>query len=222
MTVPRPAPAPAALLLPLLVAVAWMAAPLRLPAQQSAAGGGLEAAAIAAPAAGGPVADARGQVAAQFPAPPATPGVPPVDPPQRAGPLARRGPAAEPATRAVAARDLARGEVLTPADIARVPAPAEGVAAPALPASLIGWRTRRVIAAGEPLTPPAVSPPDLVRAGEEVQVLYQGRSVVLRVSGTAAGSAAMGERVLVRVDARRRLEGVVIGPALVQLDAEGR
>jgi hypothetical protein len=29
----------------------------------------------------------------------------------------------------------------------------------------------------------------------------------------------MGERVLVRVDAQRRLEGVVIGPALVQLES---
>lgn len=127
---------------------------------------------------------------------------------------------AESATYLVAARDLARDEVLTAADIERVALP-EGEAGPQDgPATLVGWRTRRVIAQGEPLRPPGVSPPDLVRAGETVHAVYQGRSVVLRIAGTAAGSAAMGERVLVRVDARRRLEGVVIGPALVQIDSK--
>lgn len=120
---------------------------------------------------------------------------------------------------AVAARDLSRGEVLTDVDIRYVPLSEGESPRGEAPASLIGWRTRRVISAGEPLRKPGVSPPDLVRAGEEVQALYAGRSVVLRVTGTAAGSGAMGERVLVRVDARRRLEGVVIGPALVQLDS---
>lgn len=120
------------------------------------------------------------------------------------------------ATRPVAARDLERGEVLTAADIRYVAA--SGEQATHAPASLVGWRTRRLIDEGEPLREPAVSPPDLVRAGETVQAVYRGRSIVLRVTGTAAGSGAMGERVLVRVDARRRLEGVVIGPALVELD----
>jgi flagellar basal body P-ring formation protein FlgA len=134
-----------------------------------------------------------------------------------AEPAAATAPAA---TYPVAARDLARGEVLAAEDIDRV-ALSEDVAkrADGATVSLVGWRTRRVISAGEPLRPPAVSPPDLVRAGEPVEAVWQGRSVVLRVSGTAAGSAAMGERVLVRIDARRRLEGVVIGPALVQLES---
>ena len=154
---------------------------------------------------------------AQPPATPAVEGSPLVTLPGTAGPLARTSPA-EPGTVAVAARDLARGEVLAPEDIARVASPEEDVARVELPRTLVGWRTRRVISAGEPLRPPAVSPPDLVKAGDAVQVLYQGRSVVMRVNGTAAGSGAMGERVLVRVDARRRLEGVVIGPGLVQLE----
>lgn len=118
----------------------------------------------------------------------------------------------------VAARELARGEVLTAADI-RYETTEDGTdVAGEVTGSLVGWTTRRIIGEGERLRPPAVSPPNLVRAGETVQAVYRGRSVVLRVTGTAAGSAAMGERVLVRVDARRRLEGVVIGPALVQLD----
>lgn len=127
-------------------------------------------------------------------------------------------PAEAAATRAVAARDLARGEVLTAEDIRHMPiAPGDSPRGDA-PESLVGWRTRRVISEGEPLRKPAVSPPDLVRAGESVQAVYKGRSVVLRIAGTAAGSGAMGDRVLVRVDTRRRLEGVVIGPALVELD----
>lgn len=123
------------------------------------------------------------------------------------------------ATYPVAARDLARGEVLAQTDIRHLAFPDDEVPRDDAPASVLGWTTRRVISAGEPLRPPAVSPPDLVRAGETVQAVYRGRTIVLRVTGTAAGSAAMGERVLVRVDARRRLEGVVIGPGLVQLES---
>lgn len=140
-----------------------------------------------------------------------------------AGGAAGEGVGASPpatATRPVAARDLERGELLTAADIRYEPAPDGGD--PEAPATLVGWRTRRVISAGEMLRAPAVSPPELVRAGETVEAVYSGRSVVLRVTGTAMGSGAMGERVLVRVDARRRLEGVVIGPALVQLDSNVR
>jgi flagella basal body P-ring formation protein FlgA len=125
------------------------------------------------------------------------------------------------ATWLVAARDLERGETLTAEDFTRVPVPADAGAGAGddAPQELIGWKTRRVIAEGEPLRAPAVAPPDLVNAGEPVEAVFRGRTVVLRVKGTAAGSGAMGERVLVRIDARRRLEGVVIGPALVELES---
>jgi flagella basal body P-ring formation protein FlgA len=156
----------------------------------------------AAPVGAQALADAATQ------APPAAP----------AGDAARTAGATATATYPVAARDLARGETLVLEDITRAAAPA-GVAAPA---SVVGWTTRRVISAGEPLLPPAVSPPDLVRAGDPVEAVWRGRTIQLRVKGTAAGSAALGERVLVRVDARRRLEGVVIGPALVELESMDR
>jgi flagella basal body P-ring formation protein FlgA len=121
------------------------------------------------------------------------------------------------ATYPVAARDLARGEVLALTDIVPVSSPASADEDAA--DSLVGWTTRRVISAGEPLRAPAVSPPNLVKAGDTVQAIWRGKTIELRIAGTAAGSAALGERVLVRVDARRRLEGVVIGPALVQLES---
>lgn len=120
-------------------------------------------------------------------------------------------------THPVAARDLARGEILAANDIVRV-ADAGGDPASA-PGSLIGWTTRRVISAGEALRPPAVAPPDLVRGGDPVQAIWTRGTIELRLTGTASGSAALGDRVLVRVDARRRVEGVVIGPGLVQLNS---
>ncbi|HEX6925032.1 MAG TPA: flagellar basal body P-ring formation chaperone FlgA [Longimicrobiaceae bacterium] len=125
-------------------------------------------------------------------------------------------------TQPVAAREIGRGSVLTEEDIRYAPVPEREESWQEAPANLVGWKVRRLIREGEPLRPPAVSPPELVRAGEPVEVLYRGRSVVVRVKGTAAGSGTMGERVLVRVDAHRRLEGVVIGPALVELESNER
>ena len=71
-----------------------------------------------------------------------------------------------------------------------------------------GWVTRRVIAAGEALRPPAVAPPVLVNAGEPVQVVARRGNVELTLRARAASSAAAGERVTVRTEAGRRLQGV--------------
>jgi flagella basal body P-ring formation protein FlgA len=130
-----------------------------------------------------------------------------------AAPAARAQAPARPAASTLgtsprAARALARGETLAAADIDA--AGADGV-------RLVGWTTRRVIAAGEPLRAPAVAPPAAVRAGEPVALLYQADGVTLRLAGTAATDAPVGGRVAVRVDTRRRFEGVVAGPGLVRL-----
>ncbi len=109
-----------------------------------------------------------------------------------------------------AARALARGEALASADIA---APAGDTTAP----RLVGWTTRRVIAAGEALRAPAVAPPAAVRAGDRVAVVYQQGGIALRLAGTAAADAALGGRVPVRVDVRRRFEGTVTAPGVVTL-----
>jgi flagella basal body P-ring formation protein FlgA len=50
-----------------------------------------------------------------------------------------------------------------------------------------------------------------------VALLYQADGVTLRLAGTAATDAPVGGRVAVRVDTRRRFEGVVAGPGLVRL-----
>jgi flagella basal body P-ring formation protein FlgA len=108
-----------------------------------------------------------------------------------------------------AARALARGETLAAADIDGVGARDAG--------RFVGWTTRRMIAAGEPLREPAVAPPAAVRAGDAVALVYRADGVTLRLAGTAAADAPLGGRVTVRVDARRRFEGVVAAPGLVRL-----
>ena len=109
----------------------------------------------------------------------------------------------------VAARDLPRGIVLTAEDVL-IDA---GVGAP----NVIGWLTRRVIGAGEPLIEPAIARPDLIRVGDSVQLVWRDGSMEIRVNGKAMGGAAEGEKVLVRVDGKRRFEGIASAPGEVRL-----
>lgn len=119
---------------------------------------------------------------------------------------------------AVAAREIVRGASLEEADVRVEPATTWGPPQPAGgEAPGPGWTARRGIAAGEVLREPAVGPPLLVRAGDETEVVWSGGGVELKVRGTALGSASRGERVSVRIDNRRRLEGVAEGPARVRI-----
>ena len=120
----------------------------------------------------------------------------------------------------LAARDIARGETLAAADIVRADsAPADGRQPTADSSGGVaeGWVTRRAIRAGEPLRPPAVAPPPLVRAGQAVQALWRFGAVELRIRGTALSTAAEGERVAVRLETRRRVEGVAVGAGVVRV-----
>ena len=114
----------------------------------------------------------------------------------------------------VAARDLARGETLAAEDIRGGDAAEPGVAP--------GWVTRRVIGEGEPLRPPAVAPPVLISSGDQVVVVSRSGGVEIRLRGTAMGAATEGERVTVRIDSHRRLEGVAAGPGLVHMNGVSR
>jgi flagellar basal body P-ring formation protein FlgA len=114
----------------------------------------------------------------------------------------------------MAARDLPRGAVLVAADIA-LPGPDSA-------GSPVGWVTRRVVAAGELLREPTIAPPPAVTAGERVQLLWQDGVLEVRLRGQAMGSAALGERVTVRVDARRRFEGVAVRSGVVRIETQAR
>ncbi|HEY8470461.1 MAG TPA: flagellar basal body P-ring formation chaperone FlgA [Longimicrobiales bacterium] len=119
---------------------------------------------------------------------------------------------------AVAARRLERGAVLVEEDIERRSAVHWGAPPPDAPAVTAGWVARRVIPAGEPLRPPAVAPPLLIDAGELVQVIVRRGTVEVTLRARAAGPAAAGERVAVRTEAGRRLEGIAIAPGTVRID----
>jgi flagella basal body P-ring formation protein FlgA len=118
----------------------------------------------------------------------------------------------------VAARDLMRGTILSSTDIkwtdttltdGSTPIAATGVAP--------GWVARRVIRAGEILQEPGVAKPDLVSAGDAVDVIYSAPGVAVRVRGTAVGRGSKGDEVYVRLDNRRRLRGIIAGPNTVRV-----
>ena len=115
----------------------------------------------------------------------------------------------------VARHDLARGVVLTASDVDTVVVPAAAHGARTAPPGVVGWRTRRVVRAGEPLRRPAVEPLPLVARGSRVTVVWETGGLRLTREGTAVGAADLGERVVVRVDGARRVTGLVAGAGTV-------
>jgi flagella basal body P-ring formation protein FlgA len=84
-----------------------------------------------------------------------------------------------------------------------------------------GWTTKRRVRAGESLRAPLVESPRAVRPGDIVQLVVRRGSVTIALSGRAAGSAAIGERVAVRADTGRRMEGIVVEPGVVRIGPAG-
>ena len=110
----------------------------------------------------------------------------------------------------IAARDLMRGAVLSSSDIKWADTTlSDGSIPDAATAVAPGWVARRVIRAGEILQEPGVAQPDLVNAGDAVDVVYNGPGVSIKTHGTAAGHGRKGDEVFVRLDNRRRLHGII-------------
>lgn len=125
-------------------------------------------------------------------------------------------------TAPVAARGLKRGQAVAASDVVeetRVvwgpPRDDDGEAVQ------VGWVTARIIDKGDELRRPAVRPPLAVRSGSPVQLVWRRGGVALRVAGRAAGSAAMGEDVLVRTESGERLQGRVVAPGVVDVTGPG-
>ena len=117
----------------------------------------------------------------------------------------------------VATRDLARGEHLHESDIALTPrvrwgAPRNnrGATRPAA-----GWQLRRAVVAGTVIDSPTALPPELVSAGDRIELWWSRGDVALALSGVALHGARLGEAVRVRIDGRPR-------PLLAIVDAPGR
>jgi flagella basal body P-ring formation protein FlgA len=117
----------------------------------------------------------------------------------------------------VAARDLARGNVLSASDIAWADTTLAGTTPPDASRVTPGWVARRAIRAGEVLREPSVSRQDLVTTGSAVDVIYTTPGVTIKVRGTAIGNGAEGDEVFVKLDNRKRLRGVVAGANTVRV-----
>lgn len=119
---------------------------------------------------------------------------------------------------AVAARDLPRGIAIDTADVAwrdtiRWGPPARDPVHPA------GWTTRRTLAAGSPLVPPAVAPPVWVRSGDDVTLIVVRGTLELSLAARAAGTGAAGDTIAVRAATGRRLTGTITAPGVVRVNA---
>ena len=117
----------------------------------------------------------------------------------------------------VAARNIARGAVLSAGDIKWADTTLSDGSIPEAARVSPGWVARRVIHAGEILQEPGVAMPDLVRPGDAVDVIYSNAGVAIRVRGTAIGRGVKGDEVYVRLDNRRRLRGIIAGPNTVRV-----
>ncbi len=116
---------------------------------------------------------------------------------------------------AVAARPIARGAALTAGDITVMRVAQRGRLARRATPVAPGWVARRIIRAGEVLRTPAVAPAPLVAAGQAVQYTYQQDGLELTLDGLAPVAGSLGDTIPVRLGARRRVTGVVAGPAHV-------
>ncbi|MEP6729871.1 MAG: flagellar basal body P-ring formation chaperone FlgA [bacterium] len=132
----------------------------------------------------------------------------------------------------VAARDIPRGTTLTSADIAysqpktriahALPSSVATLNTVFTPASesdsLIGWTTRRKVVTGEALKAPAIMKPELVKAGELVELTWRHGSILVTTHGTAANAGHENDRVTVRLPALGSIQGSVIGAGRVRVD----
>jgi flagella basal body P-ring formation protein FlgA len=119
----------------------------------------------------------------------------------------------------VAARPLVSGSTLAVSDIkaemkVRWGVPVSG----ARPGE--GWVLRRSLAAGQELTLPSVSAPQVVRSGDPVRVEWQRGVVTVALDGIALASGSLGETVSVRLAERGgQRRGRVMGPGSVRLES---
>ncbi len=117
----------------------------------------------------------------------------------------------------VSSRTLERGEALKEGDVEYQTLTRWGPPEGSERSPEVGWIPQRRIAKGEALRSPMLRPPLLVVSGQPVRAVWAGSGVEVALQGTAVSSGSMGDRVFLRTDSGRRLEGVVDGPGLVRI-----
>lgn len=88
-----------------------------------------------------------------------------------------------------------------------------------LPASaLVGTRATRDLAAGAPITALDVHRPAVMKHGDLVTLRVRKGGICAEARAIAKESGAVGDNVLVTVEAGRDLSALVVGPGLVEVD----
>jgi flagella basal body P-ring formation protein FlgA len=81
------------------------------------------------------------------------------------------------------------------------------------PASFAGWRSRRSIEAGQPVSGRDLIPPAAARAGQTVTLIGEGESARVAVEARALTAGRVGDRVLVQSGWNgKRIEARLVGP----------
>ena len=120
----------------------------------------------------------------------------------------------------VAARPLARGQRLSPADLRRERRDLGRVGGDAVldPARVLGYVLTRPLAAGSVLEPRLLEAPRLVERGQRVQLVAEGPGIHISMAGQALDDGALGDTVRVRNPASRQVvDAVVSAPGRVSL-----
>lgn len=87
------------------------------------------------------------------------------------------------------------------------------------PAELDGMMTKRRLNAGTVLTPSSLQEAPMVKRGERVILSIDTGGLQIRAAGTAMQEGSRGQRIRVRnINSKRIVEGVIIGPGLVEIN----
>jgi flagella basal body P-ring formation protein FlgA len=123
----------------------------------------------------------------------------------------------------IAARPLARLQVVTAEDLAVLPRELASLPAGYFRTAeeVLGHIAQRNVGAGEALSPGAVRAPPLVRRGQSVTLLVRDGGLYVRATGVVLADAGLAERVRVRnVSSSRLVEGVVRSADTVEVSLE--
>lgn len=110
-------------------------------------------------------------------------------------------------------RSLNAGEVVSPADLAWVRAAGAPSDAPTDADQMIGMVARRPLRAGTAASLRDISSPEVIRAGDLVEVSWSDGYVTLTMQGRAMKSAARGQSLPVQNSASKKVvEAIATGP----------
>jgi flagella basal body P-ring formation protein FlgA len=118
---------------------------------------------------------------------------------------------------------IAQGQVISAADVERVPVPLSRLDRNALndEAQIIGMAARRSLEPGRSLAPYDVMRPQVIEKGAMVTMIYERAGLVLTATGRAMQNGAQGELIQVQnLKSNRTVEGLVSGPSEIRIPAK--